>query len=120
MISTNQPADPEQKLKNLPAAAQAAYRRYKEKGDLPALDEVIMAILTDFAPKGKDELLAMASGESRLIEDLGFDSLAITEVVFFTEDLLGISIGNQELVQIRTLDELRQFVRKKTLERPAA
>ncbi|MBS0478865.1 MAG: acyl carrier protein [Verrucomicrobia bacterium] len=114
------PTSPEQKLRSLPAPARAAYQRFKDNGDPAALDEVIMAILADFIPRAQAGLLATATGESRLIEDLGFDSLAITEVVFFTEDLFGISIGNQELVQIRTLDELRQFVRKKISERPAA
>lgn len=119
-LSGNRPADPEQKLKNLPAPARAAYRRFKDTGDQAALDEVIMAILADFIPRPQVGLLATAPGTSRLIEDLGFDSLAITEVVFFTEDLFGISIANEDLLQLGTLDQLRQFVRKKIADRPAA
>jgi acyl carrier protein len=56
-------------------------------------------------------------GSTRLIEDLGFDSLAITEVVFFTEDLLGINIGNDEIVRLRTLDDLCGFVQGKVADR---
>lgn len=118
-LSGNRPADPGQKLKNLPAAAQAAYRRYQENGDQAALDEVIMAILADFIPRAREESLTTAHGGSRLVDDLGFDSLAITEVVFFTEDLFQITIANEDLGRMRTLDELRQFVRQKTMPRPA-
>ncbi len=116
----NRPVDPGQKLKSLPAAAQAAFQRYGENGDQAALDEVIMAILADFIPRARADLLATAPGGSRLIDDLGFDSLAITEVVFFTEDLFQITIANEDLARMRTLDELRQFVRQKVLTRPAA
>ena len=58
-------------------------------------------------------------GNARLIEDLRFDSLAITEVVFFTEDLLGITISNEEILQVRTLDDIRGFVRRKVSARAA-
>jgi acyl carrier protein len=55
---------------------------------------------------------------SRLIEDLGFDSLAITEVVFFTEDLFGITISNEEIIQVRTLEDLRSFIHRKVAPAP--
>ncbi len=61
-VSGDRPADPGQKLKNLPAAAQAAYRRYQESGDQAALDEVIMAIIADFIPRARAESLASPLG----------------------------------------------------------
>ena len=47
------------------------------------------------------------------------DSLAITEVVFFAEDLFNITITNEEIMQVRTLDDLRGFIRAKVMGRPA-
>jgi acyl carrier protein len=111
--------DPEQKIRHLPAAAQAAFRRFRTEHDPAALDPVIFAILDDYVPTPPARPLAESAGTTRLVEDLGFDSLAIIEVAFFTEDLFGISIANEEIVQVRTLDDLRGFVRRKIAERPA-
>jgi acyl carrier protein len=103
----------EQSLRHLPAAAQAAFQRFQSSGDLAALDVVIFAILEDFVPRPPAGPLPELPGTTRLMDDLGFDSLAITESVFFIEDLFGINISNQEIILVRTLDDLRSFVRRK-------
>ena len=109
----------EEAIRHLPPAAQAAFRRFQAEGDLAALDPVIFAILEDFIPRPPDRPLAEFPGGTRLMDDLGFDSLAITEVVFLTEDLFGIRIANEEIIAVRTLDDLRGFVRRKVSTRPA-
>lgn len=113
------PAEIEAKLRHLTPAAQAAFRRFQLSGDAAALDPVINAILEDFIPKAPEKPLGEMPGGTALMDDLGFDSLAITEVVFFTEDLFGISIANDEIMQVRTLDDLRGFVRRKVTLRKA-
>lgn len=112
-LKRSTPAEQEVKIRHLPAAAQAAYRLFEKNGDVTALDPVIHAILEDFIPKPPAQPFADLPGSTTLMDDLGFDSLAITEVVFFTEDLFSISIANEEIMQVRTLDDLRSFVRKK-------
>jgi len=111
--------DQEEALRHLPEEARAAFRRFRESGDVAVLDPVILAILADFIPRQSARPLAEMPGDSRLMDDLGFDSLAITEVVFFTEDLFGISIANEEILQVRTLDDLRGFVQRKVAGRAA-
>lgn len=108
---------PAEKIRHLPEAARAAFQRFETEGDLAALDLVIFAILEDYIPLPPARPLAEMPGGSLLMDELGFDSLAITEVVFFTEDLLGISIANDEIIQVRTLDDLRGFVRRKVAAR---
>ena len=112
-------AEKEERIKHLPAEARAAFQRFQKEGDPAGLDPVILAILEDFIPRSPATPLAELPGDTRLIDDLGFDSLAITEVVFFTEDLFGITISNEEIVQVRTLDDLRGFIRRKVDVRPA-
>jgi acyl carrier protein len=111
--------DQEDRIKHLPAAVRAAFRQFQSTGDPATLDPVIFAILEDFVPRAPDRPLAELPGDTRLIDDLGFDSLAITEVVFFTEDLFGISITNEEIVRVRSLADLRGFIHAKVAARPA-
>lgn len=100
-------------VRHLPADARAAFERFQADGDAAALDPVLIAILGDYIPKSPARPLSEMPGDTRLIDDLGFDSLAITEVVFFTEELFRITISNEEIVQVRTLDDLRSFIRGK-------
>jgi len=111
--------DVEEKLRHLPEPARAAFRRFRAGGQPADLDAVLCAILEDFIPRRPAPTLASYPGDTRLIEDLGFDSLAITEIIFFAEDLFGISISNEEILQVRTLDDLRHFIRRKVSARTA-
>ena len=108
----------EQSLRHLPPEAREAFKRFQAAGDLAALDVVIFAILEDFGPRKPSVPLPQLPGGTQLMEDLGFDSLAIAEAVFFIEDLFGITIANQEIVLVRTLDDLRSFVRRKVAAGP--
>lgn len=122
-LPTSQPSTPrdlDELLRHLPEHARASFRRFQAEGDVGALDVVMSAILEDFIPRHPATPIGECSSETRLIEDLGFDSLAITELVFFTEELFGITIANEELLQVRTIGQLRAFVRRKVTERVAA
>jgi acyl carrier protein len=107
------PVDLEEKLRHLPVEARVAFRRFQSTGNAADLDVVVMAILEDFIPKKSDRKLAGRPGDTPLIDGLGFDSLAITEIVFFAEDLFGIAIANEEILKVRTIDDLRLFLRRK-------
>ena len=107
------PVDLEEKLRHLPVEARAAFRRFQAGGKAADLDVVVFAILEDFIPKKPDRPLAGLPGDTPLMDGLGFDSLAITEIVFFAEDLFGISIANEEIIKVRTIDDLRLFIRRK-------
>jgi acyl carrier protein len=103
----------EENIRHLPAPARAAFARFQTTGNPAELDPILFAILEDYIPHRPTVPLAELPGRTRLVDDLGFDSMAITEVVFFTEDLFGITISNEEIVQVRSLDDLRGFIRRK-------
>lgn len=109
------PVDLEEKLRHLPAESREAFRRFQSAGQAADLDLVIFAILEDFIPKKTGQSLGGLPGDTVLMEGLGFDSLAITEIVFFAEDLFGISIANEEIMKVRTIDDLRLFIQRKVM-----
>jgi acyl carrier protein len=111
------PVDPEEKIRHLPAKVRDAFRQFQTTGNPDHLDPLILSILEDFSPRKPATRLAERPGDTLLMEGLGFDSLTITEIVFFTEDLFGIGIANEELLPLRTLDDLRAFIRKKVTAR---
>jgi acyl carrier protein len=114
------PASPAEKLRHFPAEVQESFARFQHSGDTAALARVIFAILGDFMPKKTGQPLTDVPPTARLIEDLGFDSLAITETVFFAEDLFAITISNEEILSVRTVGDLEQFIVKKVAAKRAA
>ena len=105
---------PEAKLRRLSPAARVNYSLFMESGDEQALAALVFEVLGFYLPKEKAPRQAADwKDECRLVEDLGFDSLAIIETVFFFEELLQVSISNDELIKLKTVGELRQFLREK-------
>jgi acyl carrier protein len=103
----------ESRAGRLIAEAQAGFLRFKTGGDPADLDGVVMAMLRDHTPRRNSSALGDIKGGMRLTDDLGLDSLAVTEMVFFAEDLFAIRITNQEIAEVRTIDDLRLFIRRK-------
>ena len=104
-------------LAKFSADVRDAHARFLATGDVDALDTVVLAVVLDHQPKSAPSAglspIATPDDSARLIAELGFDSLALAEIVFFFEDLYGVAITNEELLRISTIGELRAFVRAK-------
>lgn len=50
--------------------------------------------------------------EASFIEDLGADSLDLFEVVMGIEDAFGVAIDNEELDQIKTVQDALDYIEK--------
>ena len=74
-------------LRHFPREVGEAFERLRTTGDAAALEMVIHAVVRDHIPAQPRAAAAALTPSTALIDDLGFDSMAISELVFFFEDL---------------------------------
>jgi acyl carrier protein len=103
----------QENLTGFPQAVVDAYLAYADTGNLDRLDEVVLGVLQFYLAKPPPVPLASMPGSTRLIADLGGDSLTMIDVMFLAENLLGIKLADDELTRIETLDQLREHFRRR-------
>jgi acyl carrier protein len=103
---------PPASLARLPAAVLDAYQRYRTDGDAAAVQEVVVAAVIDYRPGAKGDTQAVTD-QTRLLQDLGYDSVAVAELVFFLEDLFDLTIATDDLMAVSTIGDLRACVVRK-------
>ena len=94
-----------------PLRVTSAYRAYSEGGDAGNLDTVVLGVLHFYLAKKPTGTLDELPGATRLIEDLGCDSMTMLDTVFMVETLFAVRIDDQVLPKIVTLDDLRLHLR---------
>ena len=92
-------------------AAACAFWRTGRSSHLPT---VVVGVIERFVEKELRPKLAFPRADIRLVEDLAIDSLTMMEIVMLAEEVLPISINNDELRDLRTLGDLERFVEAKT------
>lgn len=99
-------------LREYPEVAVAAAEKFLRHRDLAALGNLVDAALAfHLPPNPARPALAGMPGTSRLVEDLGLDSLAMVEMTFLLQDVVGIKLADGELRTLTTLDDLRSLIR---------
>jgi acyl carrier protein len=97
-------------LKRCSPATYYAACKFKSHGRSEDLRAVIFGIVERFVERELRPKLLEANEGLRLSEDLGIDSLTMMEIVMIAEDVLPISVSNEELTKLRTLGEVHAFV----------
>ena len=100
-------------LDGFPPRITAAYLAFAETGDPASLDLVAMGVLQFYLAKKPGKPLDELPGSTRLVDDLGCDSLTMMDTVFMVETLFNIKIEDDELPKIATLDDLRAQLRRR-------
>jgi len=101
-------------LAPFPEQIRDAFNRFLRHCDMAAADEVVIAIIKDHVPSRKvDQIPATLTDESTLMGDLGIDSVSISDAVFVIEEVFDVSVSSKDLVRLRTIGDLRQFLRDK-------
>ena len=101
-------------LKRCTPETLEAVLHFRNEKDLEALPIIVFGVLQRFLPpSSSSRKVVEEKDETKLMEDLGLDSLTLLEVVMTLEECLGIHIPNEELRNIRTLGILKQFLSDK-------
>jgi acyl carrier protein len=109
-------------LKRCSAETVEAAVRFRTLGDAREIPAIAYGIIERHLSPEHNRSLAAASDDTRLIEDLGIDSLTLLEIVLSIEETLDISIENEELREILTLGQIKTFISRKVSggDEPAA
>src|SRR5882724_11699632 len=92
-----------------PSTFEAAVQ-YRKTGNPEHVPAVVMGVIERFVEPDLRVKLKDADDDLRLIEDLGIDSLTMMEIVILVEDVLQMSINNDELRNLRTVGDVKTFI----------
>ncbi len=105
-------------LKRCSPATFDAACQFRRTGQARYLTTVIVGVIERYVEREFRAKLQEPDDRLQLVEDLGIDSLTMMEIVLLAEDVLQISVSNEELTQLRTLGDVRQFIAAKATRPP--
>jgi acyl carrier protein len=100
-------------LKRFPLSTREAACEFRRTGSLEQLPAIVHGLIEHYVERDARAKLKRADDGLRLIEDLAIDSLTMLEIVFLAEDVLQISIDNEELRPFRTVGDVKTFIASK-------
>jgi acyl carrier protein len=92
-----------------PSAFEAAVQ-FRKTGNAEHVPAVVIGVIERFVEPDLRMKLKDADDDLRLIEDLGIDSLTMMEIVILVEDVLLMTINNDELRNLRTVGDIKIFI----------
>ncbi len=102
-----------EKLCGYPEPILEQYERYQETRDQAYLHGFVIGLLRFLQDADETTATTGLSDSTQLREDLGVDSITIAEVIFQLEEIFEIEIDNQDLMNIHTVGELKQYILSK-------
>ncbi len=90
---------------------------FRKTGNPELVGPVVIGIIERFAEPDKREMLKNASDGLKMVDDLGLDSLTMVEIVLAVEDAVGMSIDNEEIQNLHTLGDIKNFIRNKIAQK---
>lgn len=92
-----------------PATLQAAIEFRKTK-DTKEIEPIVMGVIDRHLEPEQKEIFKNADDSLRLYEDLGLDSLTMLEIVMLVEQTLQVSVNNEELRDLRTTGDVKEYL----------
>src|SRR5687767_1218989 len=92
-----------------PSTFEAAVQ-FRKTGNPEHVPAVVIGVIERFVEPDLRTKMKDAGDDLRLIEDLGIDSLTMMEIVILVEDVLQMTINNDELRTLRTVGDVKTFI----------
>ena len=83
---------------------------FRKTKDVKQIETIVLGVIDRHLEPEQREIFKDADDSFRLYEDLGLDSLTMLEIVMLVEQTLQISIDNEELRDLRTIGDVKQYL----------
>lgn len=99
-------------LRGFSEETMAACAEFKATGSQAAFDRAVLDLINHHLSPKPPRPITTYPGTTALVAELGLDSIAMVELVFIFEDLFQTKLPQEELIQVVTIDDLRNLLRK--------
>ena len=100
-------------MRRCPPAAIEAALQFRRTGDPAHVPVIVHGIIERFVENQFRPRLQQDPTKLRLADDLGIDSLTMMEIVMLAEEVLQVTVNNEELRGLATLADVRGFLARK-------
>lgn len=100
----------EEELRRAPEGTTEALKAFKESGDLIQLEVFAKGVIARNIDDSYLDVLEKADDSTRMVDDLGIDSLTMLEIAMTFEDALGIELIDDELRELETYGSMRDYL----------
>lgn len=110
-IAGKSPAQITEELLGFTPSCVEAALQFRASGDFEDFCAMLPGMIAFHLPRGAATAPAVLTDALRLKEDLGLDSLALTEMAFKLDDVFGISIETRDVFGLETVGDLKSFLK---------
>jgi 3-hydroxyacyl-[acyl-carrier-protein] dehydratase len=97
-------------LKWCSAETREAASAFRRTGSVEYVPAIVQGLIEHYIEREARAKLSGDDDNLRLVEDLGVDSLTMMEIVFLAEDVLQVSIENEDLRPFRTVGDIKRYL----------
>jgi 3-hydroxyacyl-[acyl-carrier-protein] dehydratase len=105
-------------LKRYSPQTREAACQFRRTGNAKHLPAIVHGLIEHCVASDARAKLERGGDDLRLVEDLAIDSLTMLEIVFLAEEVLGVTIENEEVRPLRTVRDIKKFMASKLRGRP--
>jgi len=87
--------------------------QYRSTKDASLVPGIVTGIIERFLEPEARTLLKEKGDDVRIFDDLGVDSLTMLEIVMLVEDIIQITMDNDDLKDLRTINDIRSYISRK-------